>query len=279
MNCVKQSLADWLTNRRDELDFEWSIYGHLKRGVSNYKRGDGGEIDVKYDKVISEGEAELGFKLAGRGDVSFPRQPVTESIALGMQRCLEHESEMVKEIEQAFQEEGANSCNGKEQEETLKRQEEFERSQREALEERMKRDKEEKEKGGIWSRMFGSSEDSDRNKADSDVGYFGIDGMVLGSAAPTPAPVLPQLLTHSKVWASCVANHGISPDFSSVSQEVRMFTLLIFIFSCSVKFLSFFFCHAPTPLCVIRSAECAMLRVRSLKPYEMRLVWTIQWEL
>jgi hypothetical protein len=258
MNCVKQSLADWLTNRRDELDFEWSIYGHLKRGVSNYKRGDGGEIDVKYDKVISEGEAELGFKLAGRGDVSFPRQPVTESIALGMQRCLEHESEMVKEIEQAFQEEGANSCNGKEQEETLKRQQEFERSQREALEERMKRDQEEKEKGGIWSRMFGrgSSEDGD---GDSDVGYFGIDGMVLGSAAPTPAPVLPQLLSHSKVWASCVANHGISPDFSSVSQEVRMFTLLIFIFSCSVKFLSFFFFVMPPSPCVSldqQSAQC-----------------------
>ena len=115
-HCVREKLGEWLEARRDELDFEWAVYRNLKRGLTGYGCGmggngeeeggadgssstavavggdggvDGGDrVCLNLDPVINEGESELGRHLAKKGDVATKRLPAAAVTGKAMDKCL-----------------------------------------------------------------------------------------------------------------------------------------------------------------------------------------------
>jgi len=102
--CVAEALEHWFSERRQELDFEWTLYRNIKAGLNGYGcEGSGGrllsdggpaaaaassakgnEVADSGDKVclnlapvVAEGDLELGL-LAKQGDRATARPPVSE---------------------------------------------------------------------------------------------------------------------------------------------------------------------------------------------------------
>jgi hypothetical protein len=102
--CVAEALGHWFSERRQELDFEWTLYRNIKAGLNGYGceggsggrllsdgrpadvaagaagnevAGNGDNVCLNLAPVVAEGDQELGL-LAKQGDRATERPPVSE---------------------------------------------------------------------------------------------------------------------------------------------------------------------------------------------------------